>query len=675
MSLPVWRLSLFIIVLLQTINESSFHAKTKTLSLFQGLTNSFGEDHGAFMTVLPEGRWWNILYCTGFSLTNLLLCILGAELFGKFSLAILGVVTVCCGGVFASFFLDSTVERQFNVTSITGNGSSIVVGKFVGLGGNSLKGVGELWMENLLPNYEQDCQDATSEVDFFTVFGVLFSGVTGIMAGANLSGDLVAPSKSIPSGTLSACLFTFTTFIVLALLTALTCEPALLHNDCMYMVDFTFAKPLVLVGVICATWSASLSNMIGGSRVLQAVAEDILFGPFLNFVNRGTNNNNPITAVIATFFWVELVFLMGGLNQIAQLCSVLFLLSYASVNLACLGLELASAPNFRPTFKYFSWPTSLVGLIGTSTMMFFISPLFAAVALLLCLSFTLALNIFSPAREANWGSISQALIFHQVRKYLLLLDPRKSHIKFWRPQILLLVHKPRSACSLIDFVNSMKKGGLYVLGQVHVGSLATEEVDPLMEQNLDWLALIDHLKVKAFVELTLAASVRRGVEQLVRVSGIGAMKPNTILLGFSDPNDAATDDLSSISSPFLGPQLEGKLLSDASTPKLSAEDYVGIIQDCLKLQKNVGLCRNFQQLDRTEVFSSELKFRVRAGRKRYLDVWPVNLLSPTDTDVADNTSLFMFQLACIVNMVPKWRNHRLRVFMCARYTNDVLMLM
>ena len=77
----------------------------------------------------------------------------------------------------------------------------------------------------------------------------------------------------------------------------------------------------------------------------------------------------------------------------------------------------------------------------------------------------------------------------------------------------------------------MKKGGLYVLGQVTVGSLRNSDKDPLDEKTDDWLSLIDHLKVKAFVELTLADSVSKGIEQLVRVSGIGAMKPNTILLG------------------------------------------------------------------------------------------------------------------------------------------------
>jgi amino acid transporter len=55
---------------------------------------------------------------------------------------------------------------------------------------------------------------------FFTVFAIYFPSCTGIVAGANLSGDLKDPTDAIPKGTLLAVGTTYFSYILYAILSA-----------------------------------------------------------------------------------------------------------------------------------------------------------------------------------------------------------------------------------------------------------------------------------------------------------------------------------------------------------------------------------------------------------------------------------------------------------------------
>ena len=67
----------------------------------EGVLGTFGEEDGVLVAGgLPQGTWWSLLYCSIFNILNLCLCLVGAELFGKFSLGILTIVSRTCERAF-----------------------------------------------------------------------------------------------------------------------------------------------------------------------------------------------------------------------------------------------------------------------------------------------------------------------------------------------------------------------------------------------------------------------------------------------------------------------------------------------------------------------------------------------------------------------------------------------
>ena len=199
----------------------------------------------------------------------------------------------------------------------------------------------------------------------------------------------------------------------------------------------------MVVGIFSATISSALGSLIGASRILQAMAHDELVGgrliaPFARGFGR---NAEPLLAVLLSWLLVQLTLFVNSLNTISTFVTVFFLASYGITNLACLGPALTSAPNWRPTFRFFRWYTALLGAILCFGGMFFVSPYVAGVTVLLLGALFVAIHYSAPQTE--WGDLSQALIYHQVRKYLLRLDVRKDHVKYWRPQVLLFVASPR----------------------------------------------------------------------------------------------------------------------------------------------------------------------------------------------------------------------------------------
>lgn len=419
-------------------------------------------------------------------------------------------------------------------------------------------------------------------------------------------------------------------------------------------------------------------GVIGSAKLLQAIARDSLLPGFSFFAQGTKKNDDPIYAIILTFIFAQATMLFD-INRIASFVTMSYLMTFLVTNLACFLLKIGSAPNFRPSFRYFNWQTAAAGTLVSGVSMFFVDGLYAAGCIAILIMIFLLIHYSSPPKP--WGDVSQSLIYHQVRKYLLRL--RQEHVKFWRPQILLFVSDLDRQFKMVSFCNSLKKGALFVLGHVLVTDDFSAAVPEARRQQTAWTKFVEYSKIKAFVNIAISPAAEWGMRNIVLNSGLGGMRPNIVVIDQFRPDQCLMENLS-LASKRRGSSKSGRrssvissndnTVSNESGKTMSCQSYVTILEDLLfKLRINVAVAKGFEDL--------ELPDRHGRHMKKYIDLWPIQMSAELGADSESkqnvlttnfDTYTLILQLGCILNTVPSWKKtYQLRVAVFVEYETDV----
>ncbi|CAB4256692.1 similar to Saccharomyces cerevisiae YBR235W Putative ion transporter, similar to mammalian electroneutral Na(+)-(K+)-C1- cotransporter family [Maudiozyma barnettii] len=530
----------------------------------------------------------------------------------------------------------------------------------------------ETFYGNLMPHFTKGAAGSLlkKKETFSNLFGVFFPATAGIFAGAGMSSELRKPSKSIPKGTLWGLIFTFICYTVVVLAMSCSIPRETLYSEVQVIQSVSGVQWIIFLGELSTSLFSIIVGMVGAAYVLEAISMDNILPGLSIFCRR------PIYSLIFTWMLTQLC-LLSDVNKIASFITLTFLMTFIVMNLACFLLEVAAAPNFRPSFKYFDRYTALSGAVLSTVAMIVVDGITASAIILSMGLLFLIIHYFCPPKP--WGDVSQSLIYHQVRKYLLRL--RQDNIKYWRPQVLLFVDNPRTSWTLIRFCNSLKKGGLYVLGHVTVTNDFQTQYSELKKQKHAWEKIRDMSKIKAFVQVATGPSLLWGIRNVYLGSGLGGMKPNISVIGFFDlesyrhhnaqreePQLTATRDVTKqavcVNIPMGALPLPTDMFKNEE--KVRITQWVEVIEDLSLMQSNIAVAYGFGKLKLPE------KGKTLSGKKQVIDLYPIQMSATMNTDpgkpsiITSNfdTYTLILQLGAILITVPEWRDtHELRIIL------------
>nr|XP_055030174.1 solute carrier family 12 member 3 [Misgurnus anguillicaudatus] len=480
------------------------------------------------------------------------------------------------------------------------------------------------------------------EGSFFGMFSIFFPSATGILAGANISGDLKDPNIAIPRGTMLAIFWTTISYLIISA-TIGSCVvrdasglnesfiSTMSHGDCVgvackYNWDFTecfnnktcpyglinnyqtmslvsACAPLISAGIFGATLSSALACLVSAPKVFQCLCKDNLY-PGIGFFGKGYGKNNePLRSYLLAYIIAICFILIAELNTIAPIISNFFLCSYALINFSCFHASITNSPGWRPTFRFYSKWLSLLGAVVSVIIMFLLTWWAALIAIGIII-FLLGYVLYKKP-SVNWGSSVQASSYNMALSHCVGLNQVEDHIKNYRPQCLVLSGLPCMRPAIVDFISTFTKNqSLMICANVITGGPSPGTVESANSTTqLNWL---NKRRLKTFYHTVVADDLRTGVKMMLQSTGLGRMKPNVLVVGF-------------------------KKNWRKGQPS-NMDNYIGILHDAFDLHYGVCVLRMKEGLDISRTMQAHVNLGFETSAEQ-----GIGMKSPTDTTTTTST--------------------------------------
>jgi hypothetical protein len=298
---------------------------------------------------------------------------------------------------------------------------------------------------------------------------------------------------------------------------------------------------LITVGIVAATLSSALASFMGAPRILQALARDRVFSALLPFAAGAGPADNPRRGVLLTLAIALAACAAGGVDFIAPIVSMFFLISYGLLNYATALEARARSPSFRPRYRWFHYRASLLGALACLGVMLMINPWASAIALVFM--FALYHYIERLAGPDRWAAGRRDHYFHSVRSNLLAMAEEPVHPRNWRPHLLVFSDAPERRKGLVHFA-SWIEGGAGVTTVVRLIEGDGDELTELCRKEQKVLeADIEAQELEAYALVVAAPNLESAAQTVIQSHGIGPLRPNSILLNWIGNPEAphATD--------------------------------------------------------------------------------------------------------------------------------------